>query len=236
MTGSPIVPTSFRLLVVDDEAQIIEVLQTFLTNRGYEVRSADDGETALEVFRNWKPELVITDLSMPRMGGIALCRAIRSHSEVPIIVLSVREQETIKVEALESGADDYVTKPFGMHELLARIRAALRRSHAPNITTQRLKIGVFVLDFAAHRAEVRGKEVYLTPKEFELLTFFLQNAGRVLTHKKLLSAIWGRTYSDQPDAVRVLVRQLRRKIELNPATPTYLKTEPWIGYRFEAGE
>ena len=225
-----------RILVVDDEPQITQVLQTSLTVHGYEVRSADDGESALTVFRQWQPELVITDLSMPKMGGIALCHAIRSCSDIPIIVLSVRDQETKKVEALECGADDYVTKPFGMDELLARVRAALRRASAASVRTELLEGGDFRVDLVAHRAEIRGKEVYLTPKEFDLLTFLLRNEGRVLTYKNLRIAIWGRTYADQPDAVRVLVRQLRKKIERNPATPKYLKTEPWIGYRFEPGK
>ena len=222
-----------RILVVDDEPQITQVLQTSLVARGYEVRSADDGESALEVFRQWQPELIITDLSMPKMGGIALCQAIRSCSDVPILVLSVKEEETTKVQALECGADDYVTKPFGMDELLARVRAALRRASAASVRTGLLEAGDFRIDLTAHQAEIRGNEVYLTPKEFELLTFLLRNAGRVLTHKNLLTAIWGRVYADQPDAVRVLVRQLRKKIEINPAAPEYLKTEPWIGYRFE---
>jgi two-component system KDP operon response regulator KdpE len=230
------IPDLTRVLVVDDEPQIINVLQTSLTTRGYDVRTADDGESALEVLRAWPADLVITDLSMAKMGGIALCRAIRSCSQTPIIVLSVREQESVKVEALECGADDYITKPFGMDELFARIRVALRRASAPYVPSDFVKAGTFVLDIRAHRAEIRGKEVYLTPKEYELLTFFLQNAGRVLTHKKLLQAIWGRTYAEQADAVRVLVRQLRKKIELHPATPKHLKTEPWIGYRFEPGE
>jgi two-component system, OmpR family, KDP operon response regulator KdpE len=225
-----------RILVVDDEPQITQVLHTALSARGYEVRSADDGDSALEVVHRWQPDLIISDLSMPKMGGISLCQAVRSFSDVPIMVLSVREQEATKVQALEAGADDYVTKPFGMDELLARVRAALRRASTNVIQSQMLEAGDFLLDLAAHRAYVCKKEVYLTPKEFDLLTFLLQNAGKVLTHKKLLTAIWGRTYSDQPDAVRVLVRQLRKKVEVNSATPKYLKTEPWIGYRFEPNE
>jgi two-component system KDP operon response regulator KdpE len=224
-----------RILVVDDEPQITEVLRTSLAARGYEVRSAPDGETALAAFRQWEPNLVITDLSMPRMGGIALCQAIRSSSSVPIVVLSVRDEEMTKVEALECGADDYVTKPFGMDELLARVRVALRRiatQPMPNI----LEAGEFKIDIAAHRTEVRGKEVYLTPKEFDLLVYFLQNAGKVVTYKSLLMDVWDRKYTEDPDVVRVLVRQLRKKIEPNPAAPRYLKTEPWIGYRFEAGD
>jgi len=223
-----------RILVVDDEPQITEVLETSLTARGYQVRCADDGETALEVIREWQPDLIITDLSMPKMGGITLCHSVRASSNVPIIVLSVREQETTKVQALEAGADDYVTKPFGMNELLARVSAALRRAANLPAKTELIEVGDFKVDLKAHRAEVLGKDVRLTPKEFDLLTFLVRNPDKVLTHKALRVAIWGRPYAEQPDAVRVLVSQLRKKIEPNPSTPKYLKTEPWIGYRFEA--
>lgn len=224
-----------RILVVDDEPQIIQVLRTSLSARGFEVFSAADGESGLTTFRQSSPDLVIADLSMPKMGGIALCRAIRLSSTVPIVVLSVRDEETTKVEALECGADDYVTKPFGMDELLARVRAALRRTAIQSRTTV-LEAGDFRLNLTAHRTEFRGREVYLTPKEFDLLTYLLRNAGKVVTHKTLLVDLWGRTHTDDPDVVRVLVRQLRKKIEPNPAAPTSLKTEPWIGYRFEPGE
>lgn len=222
-----------RILVVDDDPQIVESIQVLFTLSGYDVRSVGDGEAALAVFRRWNPELIITDLIMPRMGGLELCRAIRSSSDIPIIIISVKGQESVKVEALESGADDYVTKPFGMNELLARVRAAFRRISTASIRTQFIEAGDFWLDLSAYRAKICGKEVHLTPKEFELLTFLLRNAGRVLTHKALLLAIWGRTYVDQPQTVRVLVRQLRQKIEPCPNTPRYLKSEPWIGYRFE---
>src|SRR5205807_648923 len=144
-------------------------------------------------------------------------------------------EEASKVQALESGADDYVTKPFGTHELLSRVHASLRRASAATVRASVIEAGVFRVDFTAHRVEIDRKEVYLTPKEFDLLTYLLRNAGKVLTHKNLLSSIWGRTYSEEPDAVRVLVRQLRKKIEPNPSTPRYLKTEPWVGYRFDPG-
>jgi two-component system KDP operon response regulator KdpE len=225
-----------RILVVDDEPQITQVLRTSLTARGYEVRSADDGQSGLTAFRQWQPNLVITDLSMPRMGGIALCQAIRSSSSVPIVVLSVRDEEMTKVEALECGADDYVTKPFGMDELLARVRVALRRVAAKPTKANLLEAGDFRIDVSAHRTTVRGKEVYLTPKEFDLLACLLQNAGKVVTYKSLLVDVWGRKHTEDPDVVRVLVRQLRKKIEPNAAAPRYLKTEPWIGYRFQPGE
>jgi len=225
-----------RILIVDDEPEISEVLEASLSAHGFEVRSADDGETGLVAFKSWQPELVITDLSMPRMGGIALCKAIRSTSAVPIIILSVKGDEATKVHALECGADDYVTKPFGINELLARIKAALRRSTRLMVASNIIRAGDFTLDVEARRAEINGKEVALTPKEYDLLKFLLENADRVVTPKTLLMNVWGRTYSDQSDAVRVLVRQLRKKIETTPSSPKYLKTEPWIGYRFKPGE
>ena len=225
--------TATRILIVDDDREITRVLKTALATRGYEVRIADDGEPALELLRNWPAQLIITDLAMPKMGGIALCRAIRTNSDAPIIVLSVKHQEAVKVQALENGADDYLTKPFGIDELLARIHAALRRPAIASNGLDTLTVGDFCLDLRAHRGRIQGEEVHLTPKEFHLLTILLRNAGCVLTHKKLLAEIWGRTYAEQPDAVRVLVRQLRQKIEPNPLSPIYLRTEPWVGYRFE---
>jgi len=228
--------TATRILVVDDEPQITHVLETSLTANGYEVRCADDGEEALNIFGQWQPDLIITDLSMPKMGGIALCRAIRSSSDVPIIVLSVKDREVTKVQALECGADDYITKPFGTDELLARVRVALRRT---SITWpprgQRLTLGDFCIDFAAHRVNLKGEPLILTPKEFELLAFCLRKTDQILTYKAILTAIWGRAFTDQPHTVHVLVRQLRQKIEPNPTIPIYLKTEPSIGYRFEPG-
>jgi two-component system KDP operon response regulator KdpE len=228
MTAAPT-----RVLVVDDERDITRVLEKALGGHGYEVRTADDGEKAMELFRKWNPQLLITDLSMPRTGGMALIQSIRSHSGVPIIVLSVKHQESIKVQALDIGADDYITKPFGIDELLARIHAALRRTTMAPGHSEVLLLGDFKVDSRAHRVEIKGQEVRLTPKEFDLLVVLMNNAGCVVTHKTLLSELWGRTYAEQPDAVRVLVRQLRQKIEPNPSAPTYLKTEPWIGYRFE---
>jgi two-component system KDP operon response regulator KdpE len=234
MTGSP--PAPARILVVDDDSSITEVLAASLSARGYSVRCADDGETALQAMCQWTPELIITDLSMPKMGGLSLCTAVRSSSNVPIIVLSVKGEEEIKVQALETGADDYVTKPFGTAELVARVRAALRRTSLPHPAPNVMKAGDFTADFAARRILLRDRELHLTPKEFELLTYLLRNADRVLTQKTLLEAIWGRTFTEQADVLRTLVRQLRKKIEDNPANPNYLKTEPWIGYRFEPGD
>ena len=225
-----------RLLVVDDETDITRVLQTFLGTQGYSVRAADDGATALKVIREWPPDLIITDLSMPNIGGIALCREVRKTSAVPIIVLSVREEETTKVEALNAGADDYVTKPFGMDELLARVRASLRRATQPISAAGKYQAGDFCVDREGYTVRIKGQEVRLTPKEFQLLAFLMQNVGRVLTHRTLLAAVWERPHAEQLDSVRALIRQLRKKIEPNPSSPRYLKTEPWIGYRFNPGE
>lgn len=225
-----------RLLIVDGEPDITRVLGTFLGTQGYSVRTAGDGAIALKVMREWSPDLIITDLSMPKMGGIAFCREVRKSSSVPIVVLSVREEESTKVEALNSGADDYVTKPFGMDELLARVRAALRRSKQSDHLMTRFEAGDFRIDQEAHTVHVKGREVRLTPKEFQLLTYLIRNSGRVLTPRTLLAEVWERTYTEQLDNVRALIRQLRKKIEPNPSSPRYLKTEPWVGYRFYPGD
>ena len=224
-----------RILVVDDEPQITRVLRRSLATRGYEVQVAADGEEALDLFRHWAPDLVITDLSMPHIGGLELCRRLRAISPVPIIVLSVKGEEWIKVEALDAGADDYVTKPFGMAELFARVRAALRRALAvPGSVTSLLETGDFRVDLDARRITVRGQEVHLTPKEYDLLVYLIRHAGKVLTHRILLGAIWGGDYVEQTEYLRVFIGQLRKKIELDPAHPHYILTEPWIGYRFNA--
>lgn len=217
-----------RILVVDDESQIIRVLRTSLAANGYEVRSAGNGVEALETFQRWIPDLVITDLSMPQMTGAELCSAIRDISSVPIIVLSVRGEDRAKVDALDRGADDFVVKPFSINELLARIRANLRRSlPAPEELDRAITIGDLFIDPAAHRAWVSQEEVHLTPKEFELLYYMAQHAGKVLTHRALLSAVWGGQNVQQIDYLRVFINTLRKKIDSK-----YIATEPWIGYRF----
>ena len=221
-----------RILVVDDEPQLTRVLLRTLTVQGYEVRIAADGEFAVQTFQDWTPSLVITDLAMPNMGGLELCRRLRAVSDVPIIVLSVRGEEKTKVEALDAGADDYVTKPFGMDELLARIRAALRRQPAADAQARVLEAGEFRIDLDAHLALHRGTELRLTPKEFELLTHLVRNAGKVLTHRALLGAVWGGDSTEQHEYLRVFIGQLRKKIEIDPSKPHYILTEPWIGYRF----
>lgn len=222
-----------RILVVDDEQQITLVLRSGLTKHGYEVRVASEGQAALELFQLWTPNLVITDLSMPNMSGLEFCRHLRAISEVPIIVLSVKGEETVKIEALDAGADDYVTKPFGMGELLARVRAGLRRSPAESSESlSNLEVGDFRVDLEARNITVRGRDVHLSPKEFDLLIYFVRHPGKVLTHRALLSAIWGGNYVEQTEYLRVFIRHLRKKIEPTPAKPRHIVTEPWIGYRF----
>jgi two-component system, OmpR family, KDP operon response regulator KdpE len=223
-----------RVLVVDDEPQITRVLRTVLSSQGYQVRTAAEGQAALSSFTEWRPELVITDLYMPHMDGVELCRRIRAMSTVPIIVLSVKGEERTKVEALDSGADDYVTKPFGIDELLARVRAALRRSGGePDIAS--FEAGDFRVDLEGRRVHVRGQEVRLTPKEFDLFVYMARHPNRVLGHRMLLEAVWGEASQEQPEYLRVFMGQLRKKLEPDPSNPRYLVTEPWVGYRFNPG-
>ena len=204
--------------------------------KGYDVRIAGDGEFALQTFHDWPPALVITDLAMPNLSGLELCRRLRATSDVPIIVLSVRGEEQTKVQALDAGADDYVTKPFGMDELSARIRAALRRQPATDSRSQMLEVGDFRIDLEAHTITQSGKEIHLTPKEFDLMVHLVRNAGKVLTHRALLGAVWGGDYTEQNEYLRVFNGQLRKKIEPDLSEPRYILTEPWIGYRFNPGE
>jgi two-component system KDP operon response regulator KdpE len=226
-----------RILVVDDEPQLTRVLRTGLSARGYDVRIASNGKSALEIFQEWLPDLVITDLAMPGMDGLELSRQLRAISQVPILVLSAKGEEKTKIEALDLGADDFVTKPFGIDELFARVRAALRRAPAAAIDTADtiLEVGVFRADLESRHVTVAGREVHLTPKEFDLLTYFIKNAGKVLTHRTLLAAIWGGNYVDQNEYLRVFVGQLRKKVEPESTKPRYILTEPWVGYRFEPG-
>jgi two-component system KDP operon response regulator KdpE len=220
-----------KILIVDDEPQITRVLRTALSTQGHSLRIAANGVEGMEAVHRWKPDLVITDLAMPEMDGVEFCREIRAVSQVPIIVLSVRNQDPIKVEALDAGADDYVTKPFSIQELQARVRAQLRRKTAASAETpQVITAGDFVIDIPQHRVVVRGSDIHLTPKQFDLLLALAQHPGQVLTHRALLHAVWG-TNADQPEYLRVTIGQLRKKIELSDE-PAYIVTEPWIGYRF----
>ena len=222
-----------KVLIVDDESQITRVLRQSLTAHRYDVRTAADGVSGLETFHDWHPDLIITDMQMPEMDGIEFCRAIRKVSSLPIIVLSVRGEEKTKVLALDAGADDYVTKPFGIDELLARVRAALRRSPVNGEDEQSiLEDGDFRIDRSRHAVTVRGDDVHLTPKEFDLLVLLFQNRGRCLTHRAILTAIWGGNFTEQTEYLRVFLGNLRKKIESDPAKPAYILTEPWVGYRF----
>lgn len=224
-----------RILVVDDEIQITRVLRAALQSNGYEVSIARNGVEAMEFYLETPPDLVITDLSMPEMNGVELTREIRQRASTPIIVVSVRNQESAKIQALDEGADDYITKPFGIQELLARVRVQLRRTLDHDPPPAHVEAGDFEIDAETRVVKVRGEEVHLTPKEFDLLLLFARSPDRVLTHKALLKTIWGPAGIDQPENLRVLVGQLRRKIERDPARP-YIQTEPWVGYRFSPGD
>ena len=228
-------PDPSHILVVDDEPQITRVLRTSLAAQGYDVRVANSGEMALEIMKDWVPNLIITDLSMPSIDGVQLCRTVRAVSQVPIVVLSVRDKERQKVEALDAGADDYVTKPFGMNELLARVRANLRRVPAESEPEMVIEVGDFRIDTAAHKVTVRRNEVRLTPKEFDLLVYLARHPGKVVNHRTLLGAIWGGQSTEQVEYLRVFVGQLRKKLEPDASSPRYIVTEPWVGYRFEPG-
>lgn len=220
-----------KILIVDDEPQILRVLRTALTTQSYALRVAANGVEGLLAAREWSPDLVITDLAMPQMDGVSLCREVRSFSQVPIIVLSVRDQDAIKIQALDAGADDYVTKPFSIQELLARVRAQLRRREAGTPEAQPvIALGDFIIDLPQHRVTVRGEDVHLTPKQFDLLVVLAEHPGQVLTHRALLQAVWG-SNADQPEYLRVHIGQVRKKIETTEE-PRYIVTEPWIGYRF----
>ncbi|MGO9340248.1 MAG: response regulator transcription factor [Terracidiphilus sp.] len=218
-----------RILIIDDEPQITRVLRAALSAQGYDVRTANDPDEGLQLYRDWTPDLVITDLVMPGMSGVEVTRAIRVRASTPILVLSVRDHERSKVEALDAGADDYVTKPFGIQELLARVRAHLRR--APERTTAALEVGDFVIDASAHSISVLGKAIHLTPKEFDLLVHLARHAGKVMTHRALLTSVWGAQSAHQPEYLRVFVGQVRKKLEAESGKQ-YIQTEPWVGYRF----
>jgi two-component system, OmpR family, KDP operon response regulator KdpE len=222
-----------NILVVDDEPQITRVLKTALSSRGYAIRTAADGDEAVQTMKQWPPDLLITDLRMPNMDGLALCKHVRAKSQMPIIVLSVRGEEQTKVEALDAGADDYVTKPFQMNELLARVRAAIRRSiMAPQLQSEVIEVGDFRIDQQAREVRVRGREVRLTPKEFDVLLYLARHPGKVITHRVLLAAVWGDTSTEQPEYLRVVIAHLRKKLEEDEKAPPYIVTEPWVGYRF----
>lgn len=219
------------ILIVDDEPQIRRVMRSTLSSHGYAIAEAKSGEEALEWMRKEQPDLVLLDVNMPGMGGLEVCREIRRSSNAPIIMLTVRHAERDKVMALDAGADDYVVKPFGIEELLARIRAALRRfSPAANLPAFVSKD--FTIDFETREVTVRGRTVHLTPKEYDVLKHLVANQGKPLTHRRLLQAVWGPDYGEETENLRVVINQLRNKIEADPARPRFIVTEPWVGYRF----
>jgi two-component system KDP operon response regulator KdpE len=224
--------SSANILVVDDEPQIRRVLRTTLSFRGYVISDASNGEEALEVARKLKPDLILLDVNLPGISGIETCREIRRWSDVPIIMLTVRSGERDKVMALDAGADDYVTKPFGIEELLARVRASLRRRSAedgvPAFVSKE-----FSVDFESRRVTVAGEDVHLAPKEFEVLKELIANQGKPVSHRRLLQSVWGPEYGEETENLRVVINQLRKKIEKDHSQPRYILTEPWVGYRFQ---
>lgn len=221
-----------NILVVDDEPQIRRVLRSTLTAQGYVITDARTGEEALDSLRKERPDLVLLDINMPGMGGIETCREIRRGSDAPIIMLTVRNAERDKVAALDAGADDYVVKPFGIEELLARIRAALRR-YAPGDALPPFVSKDLTIDFEARQVKVCDRDVHLTPKEYDVLKHLVANQGKPLTHRRLLQAVWGPDYGEETESLRVVINQLRKKLEADPAHPKYIVTEPWVGYRFQ---
>ena len=221
-----------NILVVDDEPQIRRVLRSTLSARGYVITDAKTGEEALEWVRREPPDLILLDVNMPGIGGIEACRQIRRVSSAPIIMLTVRNAERDKVLALDAGADDYVVKPFGLEELLARIRASLRR-YSPSDALPSFVSKDLAIDFQARQVTVRDRIVHLTPKEYEVLKHLVANQGKPLTHRRILQSVWGPDYGEEAENLRVVINQLRKKIEADPAHPKYIITEPWVGYRFQ---
>ena len=218
--------------MVDDEPQIRRIMRTTLTSAGYEVDDAKTGEEALLKVRVFRPDLVLLDINMPGMGGLAACRAMRKDANLAIIMLTVHNTEAAKVETLDAGADDFVTKPYSTPELLARIRAALRRLPVPQSAASRLHIGELTIDFTARTVTNGAATTHLTPKELDLLRYLTQHANEAVPHRELLQAVWGPDYGDQVEYLRVFIKSLRKKIEPNPDHPQYITTEPWVGYRF----
>ena len=225
-----------RILIVDDDPQIRRVLRTSLIAHGYEIDSARSGEEALDKLRDARFDLVILDVNMPGMSGLEVCRWIRDGSDVAVIMLTVRSEETDKVEALDAGADDYITKPFGFPELLARIRAALRRAPPTDYANESVLLEDLEINFLSRRVIAGRKESRLTPKELDLLQYLVAHPNVPIPHRKLLQSVWGPDYGGEVEYLRVFINQLRKKIELNPSRPKYLLTEPWVGYRFHLPE
>ena len=221
-----------RILVIDDEPQIRRLMRTTLIGAGYEVDDARTGEEGLEKVGTYHPDLVLLDMNMPGIGGLLTCEALREDRNIAIIMLTVRDSEADKVAALDAGADDFVTKPFSTPELLARIRAALRRVPASQSSPDKIQMGSLVIDFVDRTVSKGDKPVHLTPKELDLLRYLTLHPNHVISHRELLQAVWGPDYGNQVDYLRVFIKNLRKKIETNPDSPQYILTEPWVGYRF----
>ncbi len=221
-----------RILVIDDEPQIRRIMRTTLAAAGFEVDDSRTAEEGLEKIREFRPDLVLLDINMPGMNGMDACREIRADTNIAIIMLTVRDSEADKVAALDAGADDFVTKPFSTPELLARIRAALRRVPSVGASPPRLRVGALVIDFNSRTVSIGADPIHLTPKELDLLRYFTQHPNQALSHRELLQAVWGPDYGSQVDYLRVFIKNLRKKIEPNPENPEYITTEPWVGYRF----
>jgi two-component system, OmpR family, KDP operon response regulator KdpE len=228
--------SSGRILIVDDEPQIRRIMRETLITAGYEVDDARNGMEGLEKLRDFHPDLVLLDINMPEMGGVEVCKTIRRDSNIAIIMLTVRKSDADKVAALDAGADDFVTKPFSTPELLARVRAALRRVPLAQGTSIKLQFGQLAIDFGARTVTRGSKSSHLTPKELDVLRYLTQHANEAVSHRELLQSVWGPDYGDQVDYLRVVVKNLRRKIELRPEHPHFIKTEPWIGYRFDTSQ
>jgi two-component system KDP operon response regulator KdpE len=223
-----------RILVVDDEPQLRRVMRAALTKQGYVVGDVRSGEAALEKLREERFDLVVLDRNMPGMGGVEACRAIRENSDIGIIMLTIRKLEADRIEALDAGADDYITKPFSMPELFARIRANLRRVPlSPRQGSRVVAFDEIEVDLGTHHVSIQGRDVRLTPKQFEVLNFLVANPNVSIPHARILQSVWGPDYGDEVEYLHVLVNQLRKKIEPDPSKPRYILTEPWFGYRFQ---
>ena len=223
-----------RILVIDDEPQIRRIMRETLTVAGYEIDDARNGLEGLEKVRSFHPDLVLLDINMPEMSGIEVCKAIRADSNIGIIMLTVRKSDADKVAALDAGADDFISKPFSTPELLARVRAGLRRVAAQSGSAPRLQFGDLVIDFDSRTVTRGSSSSHLTPKELDVLRYLTQHANKAVSHREILQAVWGPDYGDQVDYLRVVIKNLRKKIEKSPDDPKYIKTEPWVGYRFSA--
>lgn len=220
------------MLIVDDEPQLRRAVRRSLEGHGYEAKEAEDGRSAIEAFQSFRPDVVLLDLMLPDMSGIEVCRGIRSYRDTPIIVLSVAGDEQTKVKALDEGADDYLTKPFGSDELLARIRVALRRTSPARSAEGMIRVLDLEIDSGRRRVRLGAEDVHLTPTEYSLLLYLADHAGKVLTHPMILRAVWGQDYADDTHVLRTYINQLRTKLRDDPASPRFIRTDPGVGYRF----